>query len=174
GQFSRSKINIGIVPGSFEIPRSTPTGDMVRCYITKKVASPVIPGLFSGRTLYWQGAGQSGHASCTDYPGAAMSFARWIPVPVAGVLLVILCKGDEQTAPSASGPVEVTAVSEYRGSGSCSAVACHGSIVRLDRSSSRVRRNEHTTWISDDPHSRAYQALFDQRSAAIVRSLAGE
>jgi len=33
--------------------------------------------------------------------------------------------------------------------------------------------NEHTTWISDDRHSRAYEVLFAERSNRIVRNLAG-
>jgi Cytochrome c554 and c-prime len=57
------------------------------------------------------------------------------------------------------------------GAGSCSAVACHGSIAPVP--GSKVLRNEHTTWVSDDPHSLAYQALFSQRSTRIARNLAG-
>jgi hypothetical protein len=38
---------------------------------------------------------------------------------------------------------------------------------------SKVLRNEHTTWVSDDPHSLAYQTLFSQRSVRIARNLAG-
>ena len=37
---------------------------------------------------------------------------------------------------------------------------------------SDILRNEHTTWISDDRHSRAYQVLFDARSERIARNLA--
>src|SRR6516162_5359543 len=54
----------------------------------------------------------------------------------------------------------------FRGAGSCSAVACHGSIVPL--AGAEVLRNEHTTWISDDRHSRAYQTLHCDRSKDIV------
>jgi hypothetical protein len=56
------------------------------------------------------------------------------------------------------------------GAGSCSAVACHGSIGPVTGSS--IARNEHTIWITDDPHSRAYQVLLDPRSEQIVRNLA--
>jgi hypothetical protein len=38
---------------------------------------------------------------------------------------------------------------------------------------SKVLRNEHTTWVSDDPHSLAYQALFSRRSTRIAKNLAG-
>jgi hypothetical protein len=64
------------------------------------------------------------------------------------------------------------AMTAYKGSGSCSAVACHGGIAPLGGSS--VMRNEHTTWISDDKHSRAFQVLFDDRSKQIAENLAGK
>ena len=51
-------------------------------------------------------------------------------------------------------------------------MACHGSIKAFDRSISNVKRNEHTTWMSSDPHSRAFQVLFDERSNGIERNLA--
>jgi hypothetical protein len=50
-------------------------------------------------------------------------------------------------------------------------MACHGSIAPLG--GSRVLRNEHTTWIADDHHSRAFQVLFNERSRRIARTLAG-
>jgi hypothetical protein len=106
-----------------------------------------------------------------------MSLARWSPILVAGCWLAVLGRGDETTERSAVQPIAAAdpAGSPFRGSGSCSATACHGSISRLDRSvpDSRVRRNEHTTWISDDPHSRAYQVLFGELSERIERNLAG-
>jgi hypothetical protein len=43
----------------------------------------------------------------------------------------------------------------------------------MDPAVSRVRRNEHTTWISDDKHSRAYQVVFDERSDQIEHNLTG-
>jgi Cytochrome c554 and c-prime len=62
-------------------------------------------------------------------------------------------------------PISLT----INGAGSCSAVACHGSIAPLGGGD--VLRNEHTTWISDDPHSRAYQTLSSTRSEQIARNL---
>src|SRR5262249_37079343 len=53
----------------------------------------------------------------------------------------------------------------------CSAVACHGGIA--PRGGRSVLGNEHTTWISDDRHSRSFAALFNERSERIVRNLAG-
>ena len=90
-------------------------------------------------------------------------------------MLVVLCRGDEPAERSASRSVAVaeTPGFEFRGSGRCSATACHGSISPLDRAASRVRRNEHTTWVSDDAHSRAYQVLVGELSERIERNLTG-
>lgn len=55
------------------------------------------------------------------------------------------------------------------GAGSCSATACHGSIHPLGGSS--VRRDEHTTWIADDPHARAFAVLRGPVSERIARNL---
>ncbi len=68
-------------------------------------------------------------------------------------------------APVAAGPKFVP-----RGAGSCAAAACHGSATSLP-SFSNVFRNEHTTWITRDPHSRAYEVLSDERSLSIARNL---
>jgi Cytochrome c554 and c-prime len=58
----------------------------------------------------------------------------------------------------------------FQGAGSCSAAACHGNIAPVR--GARVLRNEHTIWISDDHHSRAYQTLHRERSKNIVINLA--
>jgi hypothetical protein len=60
----------------------------------------------------------------------------------------------------------------WRGAGSCSANSCHGSTKRVDRQDSRVRRDEHETWRSSDPHSRAFELLYDERSKIIEFNLA--
>ena len=59
----------------------------------------------------------------------------------------------------------------FRGAGSCSAVACHGGVSPSGHSS--ILKNEHTTWIADDPHALAYETLHGERSARIARKLAG-
>jgi len=88
-------------------------------------------------------------------------------------LLVLILPGcgqnQAQTANPSSPADTVTLTSSLKGAGSCSAVACHGSIARVERS--KVRRNEHTTWITQDPHSAAYQTLLGDRSERIVLSL---
>ena len=100
-----------------------------------------------------------------------MRLARFSPVLLAGFAIAVLCRGDEPAGISASLPVAAVPSPQFLGSGSCSAVACHGSIKRASRSISNVRRNEHTTWMSDDAHSRAFQVLFDERSKNIERGL---
>jgi hypothetical protein len=88
---------------------------------------------------------------------------------IAMSLVVLLWSARAQDASLPTMPVR-PALTAYKGAGSCSAVACHGSIAPLAGSS--ILRNEHTTWISDDRHSRAFQVLFDDRSKQIVLSLA--
>ena len=103
-----------------------------------------------------------------------MSRARWSPFLLAAVWLVVLCRGDETPGRQVRRlyTVEAPSGSEFRGSGSCSATACHGSIAPRESSLSTILGNEHTTWLADDAHSRAYQVLFDPRSDRIVRNLA--
>src|SRR5215467_9497112 len=46
---------------------------------------------------------------------------------------------------------------KYIGPGSCAATSCHGSVKPII--GSRILQNEYSTWIVQDKHSRAYQAL---------------
>lgn len=48
----------------------------------------------------------------------------------------------------------------------CAAAACHGGAIDQPR-------GEYTTWITRDPHARAYSALFSERSLEMARLLAG-
>ncbi|GIW86477.1 MAG: hypothetical protein KatS3mg108_0801 [Isosphaeraceae bacterium] len=61
--------------------------------------------------------------------------------------------------------------SPWVGSGSCAASNCHGSIAPVP--GWPILGNEHTTWIGDDPHARAFQVLLEPRSERIARNLAG-
>src|SRR5229473_3276165 len=57
-------------------------------------------------------------------------------------------------------PVAVSSQNEpikYIGPGSCAATSCHGSVKPI--AGSRILQNEYSTWIIQDKHSRAYQAL---------------
>jgi hypothetical protein len=98
--------------------------------------------------------------------------ARTGTVVLAGLLLTALGRTAERGERPGSLVPGPARSGEFRGSGSCSAVACHGSIA--PQPGQDIIRNEHTIWISDDHHSRAYQTLFDARSERIARSLAGD
>jgi hypothetical protein len=103
-----------------------------------------------------------------------MRIARWSPLVLAGFVVAAVCRGQQPERPATNLHVAEVAVpaAQFRGSGSCSATACHGSIKRFDQENSSVRRNEHTTWMSSDRHSRAFQVLYDERSKNIERNLA--
>jgi len=100
-----------------------------------------------------------------------MRLARSSLVILAGCVVAALCFGQEAVRPAASRTATAFAATRFRGAGSCSATACHGGIKSAEGAIARVRRNEHTTWMSSDPHSRAFQVLFDDRSERIERGL---
>jgi cytochrome c554/c'-like protein len=59
---------------------------------------------------------------------------------------------------------------KYIGPGSCAATSCHGSVKPV--AGSRILQNEYSTWIIQDKHSRAYQALtgnIGERMARILK-----
>jgi Cytochrome c554 and c-prime len=100
-----------------------------------------------------------------------MRFLRVSLVILAGCVVAALGRAQEPARPAASRTAVAFAAARFRGAGSCSATACHGSIKSAEGAISRVRRNEHTTWMSFDPHARAFQVLFDDRSERIERGL---
>ncbi len=101
---------------------------------------------------------------------------RRLRLPQAGIAMSLVAllwsaRAQDSTAPSVMAqPANPSLSTAYKGSGSCSAVACHGGIAPL--AGSTVLRNEHTTWISDDRHSRAFQVLFEDRSKRIASNMA--
>jgi hypothetical protein len=58
---------------------------------------------------------------------------------------------------------------KYIGPGSCAATSCHGSIKPVP--GSRILQNEYSTWILQDKHSRAYQALTGDVGERMARIL---
>ena len=58
---------------------------------------------------------------------------------------------------------------KYIGPGSCSATSCHGSVKPV--AGSRILQNEYSTWIIQDKHSRAYQALTGDVGERMARIL---
>src|SRR5260370_40889182 len=59
--------------------------------------------------------------------------------------------------------------SKYIGPGSCAATSCHGSVKPI--AGSRILQNEYSTWIIQDKHSRAYQALTGDVGERMARVL---
>ena len=57
------------------------------------------------------------------------------------------------------------------GAGACA--ACHGNIRPADPSASRILRNEHTIWVTQDEHANAFQVLSSSRATAIATALSG-
>jgi hypothetical protein len=58
---------------------------------------------------------------------------------------------------------------QYLGVGSCINSGCHGATQPLD--ATRVLQNEYYTWLNSDRHAGAYNVLFNERSARIVRNM---
>jgi len=58
---------------------------------------------------------------------------------------------------------------KYIGPGSCAATSCHGSVKPI--AGSRILQNEYSTWIIQDKHSRAYQALTGDVGERMARIL---
>jgi len=57
----------------------------------------------------------------------------------------------------------------YIGVASCVNSGCHGSTVPLQ--AQRIRQNEYYTWLNNDRHAQAWNVLFNDRSARIVRNM---
>src|SRR5215813_13089878 len=58
---------------------------------------------------------------------------------------------------------------KYIGPGSCAATSCHGSVKPV--AGSRILQNEYSTWILQDKHSKAYQALTGEIGERMARIL---
>ena len=72
--------------------------------------------------------------------------------------------------PRSSGATDISEPIKYIGPGSCAATSCHGSVKPV--AGSRILQNEYSTWILQDKHSRAYQALtgeVGERMAKILK-----
>ncbi len=68
------------------------------------------------------------------------------------------------TADTGPTPHPSPLASHYVGAGSCSASACHNA-------GHGSTGSEYTTWITRDPHARAFEALFNERSKLIQKNL---
>ena len=72
-------------------------------------------------------------------------------------------------SPSSFAATDTPEPIKYIGPGSCAATSCHGSVKPV--SGSRVLQNEYSTWILQDKHSRAYQALTGEVGERMARIL---
>jgi outer membrane murein-binding lipoprotein Lpp len=80
------------------------------------------------------------------------------------VAMLLLFPAANTSANDSNEPVK------YIGPGSCAATSCHGSVKPV--AGSRILQNEYSTWILQDKHSRAYQALtgdVGERMASILK-----
>jgi hypothetical protein len=99
----------------------------------------------------------------------------WVGLAAALVGLFWVTVGSRRSSasdpprPIPGDPLPWTTPAAQVGSGGCSAMSCHGSPTLIPGSS--VLRNEHTTWLTLDPHARAYRRLFAPESKSIARRL---
>ena len=82
---------------------------------------------------------------------------------LCAALLVALVAAGSPSPSDTSEPVK------YIGPGSCAATSCHGSVKPV--AGSRILQNEYSTWILQDKHSRAYQALTGEVGERMARIL---
>jgi hypothetical protein len=82
------------------------------------------------------------------------------------ILRVVLCAW--LMAPSMTLATENEPI-KYIGPGSCAATSCHGSVKPV--AGSRILQNEYSTWIIQDKHSRAFQALTGEVGERMARIL---
>jgi hypothetical protein len=90
--------------------------------------------------------------------------ARYM-LAVAAVLFFCGAAGASSSSPSADTAEPI----KYIGPGSCAATSCHGSVKPI--AGSRVLQNEYSTWILQDKHSRAFQALTGDVGERMARIL---
>ena len=82
-------------------------------------------------------------------------------LPLATLLFCLL--------PNNLGATDTPEPVKYIGPGSCAATSCHGSVKPV--ADSRILQNEYSTWILQDKHSRAYQALTGEVGERMARIL---
>jgi hypothetical protein len=132
--------------------------------------------------LAYRPAGSASGSGFARRMGRVMKRRRWVLSGAAVFLLVAGWRGigagqTPEAIPSPRGAVAPSGRTAVRslvpqGVGSCAATACHGG-VSTGLYPSRVLRNEHTTWITQDDHANAYLVLLSPRSKAIAQKLSG-
>src|SRR5436309_15263879 len=81
-------------------------------------------------------------------------------------LLMTVAVAAQQPAPPAT-PASVPG--HYEGVASCANSGCHGSTQPLN--TTRILQNEYYTWLNSDRHAQAYNVLFSDCSARIVKNM---
>jgi Cytochrome c554 and c-prime len=108
-------------------------------------------------------------ASKAHWINAALCLALFFPL----ILVVRCASAKERNALSNHSPVASADTpaepQKYIGPGSCAATSCHGSVKPV--AGSRILQNEYSTWIIQDKHSHAYQALTGDIGERIARIL---
>ncbi len=105
----------------------------------------------------------------TSVLSLAVAVLAFRPAPTTASLLSPVASA---IAPAGVGTLNEAARFTPLGAGSCAAGACHGGSTPLPPDVSSILRNEHTTWITRDPHADAYSVLSNERSQRIARNLA--
>ncbi len=96
-----------------------------------------------------------------------MKVQSWLMFLACAGLLASLCRPVVVLPTPSLAPRASSRVSRFVGAGSCAASACHnGNFTHGPTSGS-----EYTFWITRDPHARAYETLFDDRSKQIQKNL---
>jgi hypothetical protein len=91
------------------------------------------------------------------------------------VLFAVAVAAQQPAAPTTPAPAAAPVADapsqpgKYVGVGSCTNSGCHGSTQPLN--TTNVLQNEFYTWLNNDRHSKAYNVLFDERSARIARNM---
>lgn len=86
-------------------------------------------------------------------------------------VVFVVCSTAALAQPQAAAPSqpEATPPGMFVGVASCANSGCHGSTQPLN--ATRVLQNEYYTWLNSDRHAGAYNVLFNDRSARIVRNM---
>ncbi|MCA8995601.1 MAG: hypothetical protein KDA80_01390 [Planctomycetaceae bacterium] len=93
-------------------------------------------------------------------------------IAVLALAVFLPSSGETSAEPSVrsqSLDVKPTEPDKFVGSQSCSSTSCHGSLSGL-RDPKQIRFDEYHVWLSD-PHARAYETLFAERSRHIFQNL---
>src|SRR3974377_423379 len=95
-----------------------------------------------------------------------MVFLRKPGLARTALLAAVACFG---LLPAHSASTDTPEPIKYIGPGSCAATSCHGSVKPV--AGSRILKNEYSTWILQDKHSRAFTALTGDVGERMARIL---